>query len=139
MVVDNDPEASAREVVASFAGFGVRYVHEPAPGIAHGRNRALDESAGARLLIFIDDDERPCPGWLAAMLATYERTGAAGVTGPVYPDYEGEPDPWLVAAGIFIRKEYPDGTRCRLRAPATCCSTWTRSGSSGCGSTTGSA
>lgn len=109
MVVDNDPEASAREVVASFAGLGVRYVHEPAPGIAHGRNRALDESAGARLLIFIDDDERPCPGWLAAMLATYERTGAAGVTGPVYPDYDGKPDPWLVAAGIFIRKEYPDG------------------------------
>ena len=55
-------------------------------------------------------DERPRPGWLAALLDTYERTGAAGVTGPVYPDYEGEPDPWLVAAGIFIRKEYPDGT-----------------------------
>lgn len=110
MVVDNDPEASARDVVASFADLGVRYVHEPAPGIAHGRNRALDESLDARLLIFIDDDERPCPGWLEALLATYERTGAAGVTGPVYPAYEGEPDPWLVAAGIFIRKKYPDGT-----------------------------
>jgi len=110
MVVDNDPEASAREVVASFAEFGVRYVHEPAPGIAHARNRALDESVDARLLVFIDDDERPCPGWLDAMLTTYERTGAAGVTGPVYPDYEGDPDPWLVAAGIFIRKQYPDGT-----------------------------
>ena len=110
MVVDNDPAASARDVVASFADLGVRYVHEPAPGIAHGRNRALDESGDARLLVFIDDDERPCPGWLEALLGTYERTGAAGVTGPVYPDYEGEPDPWLVAAGIFIRKEYPDGT-----------------------------
>jgi len=110
MVVDNDPGSSAHDVVASFADLGVRYVHEPAPGIAHGRNRALDESRQARLLIFIDDDERPRPGWLEALLATYERTGAAGVTGPVYPDYEGEPDPWLVAAGIFIRKEYPDGT-----------------------------
>jgi len=110
LVVDNDPDASGRHVVAEHAAAGVRYAHEPAPGIAHGRNRALLEAGDARLLIFIDDDERPCPGWLAAMLATYERTGAAGVTGPVYPDYDGVPDPWLVAAGIFIRKEYPDGT-----------------------------
>ena len=110
IVVDNDPDASAREVVAQDPAGTVRYVHEPAPGIAHGRNRALAEAGDAKLLVFIDDDERPLPGWLAAMLSTYDRTGAAGVTGPVYPDYEGEPDPWLVAAGIFIRKEYPDGT-----------------------------
>lgn len=110
VVVDNDPEGSAREIVEQYPGQGVRYVNEPAPGIAHGRNRALAEAGDAKLLVFIDDDERPRPGWLAALLDTYERTGAAGVTGPVYPDYEGEPDPWLVAAGIFIRKEYADGT-----------------------------
>lgn len=108
VVVDNDPEASARDVVEAFAG--VRYVHEPAPGIAHGRNRALVEAGDAKLLVFIDDDERPSAGWLASLLSMYDRTGAAGVTGPVYPDYEGVPDPWLVSAGIFIRKEHPDGT-----------------------------
>src|SRR3954469_16278179 len=38
LVVDNDPEASARPVAA---GSPVRYVHEPRPGIAAARNRAL--------------------------------------------------------------------------------------------------
>lgn len=109
LVVDNDPEASGRAVVEQYAGTGVRYVHEPRPGIANGRNRALEEAGAARLLVFIDDDERPAAGWLAALLRMYERTGAAAVTGPVLPDYEGEPDPWLVAAGIFVRKEYADG------------------------------
>lgn len=86
-----------------------RYVHEPAPGIAHARNRALDETADSQLLIFIDDDERPEAGWLEAMLATWSTNRPAAVTGPVYPDYEREPDEWLVAGGFFIRKQYPDG------------------------------
>lgn len=109
LVIDNDDSASARGIVDDFASARVRYVHEPAPGIAHARNRALDETAGSRLLVFIDDDERPTPGWLSSMLATYSATSPAGVTGPLYPDYEVSPDPWLVAGGFFVRKNYPAG------------------------------
>jgi len=89
----------------------VRYVHEPAAGIAHARNRALAETDDDDLLIFIDDDERPLDGWLAAMLDAYARHRPAAVTGPLYPDYENDPDPWLVAGGFFVRREFPDGHR----------------------------
>ncbi|GAA2107730.1 hypothetical protein GCM10009841_27870 [Microlunatus panaciterrae] len=114
MVIDNDPAASARETVAGFAAVLddaslVTYVHEPTPGIAYARNRALDEAADAHLLIFLDDDERPTETWLQSMIETYRRTGCAGAAGPVLPDYETEPDPWIVAGGFFVRKQFPDG------------------------------
>lgn len=110
VVVDNDPEGTACEVVTDPPRPGVRYVHEPAPGIAHARNRALDETSKAHLLIFIDDDERPLATWLSSMLGTYEANGSVGVVGPVLPDYEVDPDPWIVAGGFFVRKQFRSGT-----------------------------
>ena len=109
VVVDNDPAASAMPVVEADGSPSVRYVNEAAPGIAHARNRALDETRSSDLLIFIDDDERPLDSWLGAMLSAYRHSRPAGVTGPLYPDYETAPDPWLVAGGFFVRKEYPEG------------------------------
>jgi succinoglycan biosynthesis protein ExoM len=97
--------------VAELGSPRVRYVHEPAPGIAHARNRALAETVDDQLLIFLDDDERPLDGWLAAMLDAYARHRPAAVTGPLYPEYETEPDPWLEAGGFFVRREFPDGHR----------------------------
>lgn len=110
LVVDNDPEASARATVAEAQMGSVRYVHEPKPGIAHARNRALDEAGDAHLLIFIDDDERPADGWLGALLDSYRATGSAAVVGPVLPAYSAPPDPWIQAGGFFVRKRYPTGT-----------------------------
>ena len=43
LVVDNDPDGGARETASQFGG-GIAYVHEPTPGIAAARNRALAES-----------------------------------------------------------------------------------------------
>ncbi len=111
IVVDNDPDAGAREAVEALGLGAVTYVHEPEPGIAHGRNRALDEAGDAQLLAFIDDDERPSPRWLAALVQRWATTDAAAVTGPVEPDYPSEPDPWIAAGGFFVRKTYPDGSR----------------------------
>ena len=81
LVVDNDPAGGAERTVGEAAGAArpdgaaptdtapeIVYVHEPEPGIVAGRNRALDESAHEHLLVFIDDDELPRPGWLAALL-----------------------------------------------------------------------
>jgi succinoglycan biosynthesis protein ExoM len=107
LVVDNDPGRSAEAVVA---GLGVRYVCEPTPGIAAVRNRALDEAADARLLAFIDDDERPEPGWLARLVETWEASGAAAVSGRILADYAGELDPWIRAGDFFVRRSMPTGT-----------------------------
>lgn len=108
LVVDNDPDGGAAAQVQRMTG--VRYVHEPHPGIAAARNRALDEAPDADLLVFVDDDERPRDGWLRLLLETWRRTGAAAVVGPVVSRYEVEPDPWVAAGRFFDRRRLPTGT-----------------------------
>ena len=110
VVVDNDTEPSARSVVEEYAAsHPVRYAHEPRPGIAAARNRGLDETSQADVVVFIDDDERPQPGWLTALLDTYRSTGATGVAGRVVSTFDGPVDPWIVAGGFFDRLRRPTG------------------------------
>lgn len=108
LVVDNDESPSARDLVRTFDE--VRYVHEPRPGIAAARNRAMDESGDARLLVFIDDDERPSERWLEQLLTCWDWSGAAAVAGPVLSVFDGDVDPWIDAGGFFQRRRHPTGT-----------------------------
>ena len=103
VVVDNSAEATARPVVEAHAAalpFPVRLAHEPRPGLAVARNRALLEARaeGARLLAFIDDDELPSTDWLANLARAIEETGAAAAVGPVDPLFATMPPPWLPTA-----------------------------------------
>jgi hypothetical protein len=111
LVVDNDPDGGAADVVARWAGRGVRYVHEPRPGISAARNRALDEAGGARLLVFFDDDERPSPGWLARITGAWREWGCAAVAGPVAGVLPGQVDPWIAGSGVFDRPRRATGVR----------------------------
>jgi hypothetical protein len=109
LVVDNDPEGSAREVCASLAG--VRYVHEPTPGIPAGRHRALEESADCDVLQFIDDDEEPAAEWLVTMVRTWvDHDRPAVVAGSVRTTYVTPPSPWIVAGRFFDRLQPETGT-----------------------------
>lgn len=120
LVVDNDPEASARPIVEQLAGTLrpglVRYVHEPSPGIAAARNRALRESASSALLVFIDDDEVPSEQWLAQLVRLQRSSGAAAVVGPVISEYEHDPEPWIEAGRFFHRRRLATGTRLDVAA-----------------------
>lgn len=109
LVVDNDPDASARAAVQVLDEPSLRYAHEPTPGIAAARNRALDECRDSDVLVFIDDDERPGPDWLSCLLATYEQLRPTGVVGPVSSEFVQDPDPWIVAGGFFQRRALPTG------------------------------
>lgn len=112
LVVDNDPDAGARATVDRAEPDGrVRYVHEPTPGIAAARNRALDEAGEFDVLVFIDDDERPSAQWLAALLDAHARYSASAVTGPVLSRYEIEPGQWIRAGRFFERTRHLTGTR----------------------------
>jgi len=85
VIVDNDQVPSAESMarrLAAEAPFPVRYVHEPAPGVANARNAALAAAKG-ELIAFIDDDEEAGPGWLAALIETQARYDADAVFGPV--------------------------------------------------------
>lgn len=110
LVVDNDPQAGARsQVVRAGAHAPIRYSHEAVPGIAAARNRALDETV-ADLLVFIDDDERPTPHWLANLMAVYSRYQPVAVVGPVVSHYDTPPSAWVQAGRFFDRRRLLTGT-----------------------------
>lgn len=112
LVIDNSTDGSARPGLADLleaAPARLRYVHEPEPGIAAARNRALAEARG-HVLAFIDDDEIPQPGWLDALIATWRATRAAAVMGRVNAVFDSEPDAWLTAGHVFGRDRMPSGT-----------------------------
>ncbi|MEQ8968003.1 MAG: glycosyltransferase family A protein [Azospirillaceae bacterium] len=107
LVVDNAPEPEAEPVVAAAPraeGVTLRYVHEPRPGISQARNRGVAEARADRIA-FLDDDQRARPGWLAALDACLERTGADAAFGPVVADVApgGDAEP-REAEAVFSRR-----------------------------------
>jgi succinoglycan biosynthesis protein ExoM len=110
LVIDNDPDQSARTTTRASHGLDLRYVAEPRPGIAAARARALDEASSFRLLAFLDDDELPTPGWLSALVRTWTDTGATAVMGRVVTVFPADTDPWVLASGLFRRPRRPTGT-----------------------------
>lgn len=115
VVVDNDPDASARPVtgrLAAEAPVEIRYVHEPRPGISQARNAGVAAARG-EYLAFIDDDEEAEPDWLAHFLSALRDFGADAAVGPVYPRFPSAGEP----VGAYARQVYtrdanaPNGTR----------------------------
>ncbi|MFT3945116.1 MAG: glycosyltransferase [Ancrocorticia sp.] len=113
VVVDNDPARSAEPIIAPLTQrYRLRYVNEPTPGIAVARNAALRSAGDSRLLVFIDDDELPEPGWLRHLLTHWEKARCEVVVGPqdfVLPDPV--PDTWVIASGLFDNSRHPTGSR----------------------------
>ncbi len=111
VVTDNDRLESARAVAtaaaAAFPG-GLVYCVEPRQNIALARNQALAHARGD-YVAFIDDDEFPAPGWLAALFAALPRFGADGILGPVKPHFDEPPPSWAVRGGFFDRPAHPTG------------------------------
>lgn len=88
IVVDNCPDRSAAEIVAETAP-EVIYISEQRPGIACARNAGIQQARGSHV-IFIDDDQRPVPGWLDRYRAM-AALGHAACFGPVHPEFETPP------------------------------------------------
>jgi hypothetical protein len=109
LVVDNDPEGSAKASVEAVAPDDVEYHCEPRPGIAAARNRALDEAGAADLLVFLDDDEEPAPGWLQTLVEAWTTWHCAAVSGPVVSSFEGPVDRWVAACSTFRRPRRDSG------------------------------
>ncbi len=111
LIVDNDPDASARALVEERAArfpVALDYVVEPEPGIPAARNRALDEAItrGANLLCFTDDDVQPRVDWLDSLVRCARSTGAAMTFGAVrFMPWSDTTSRWqrAIAAGIGAR------------------------------------
>lgn len=88
VVVDNAPTTNqTAAVVAEFAGGvpSVRRVVAPRPGLSRARNVGL-ASVEAEVVIFIDDDTMPAPGWTRPLLRAFAQNPEVAVaTGLVPP------------------------------------------------------
>ena len=89
IVVDNGPDP---ETEAAAKGAGARYLVEPRPGLSRARNRGVLAASG-EVVIFVDDDVRPEPGWADALLRAFdvpEVDVACGVALPEALDTEAQ-------------------------------------------------
>jgi glycosyltransferase involved in cell wall biosynthesis len=110
-VADNDPEQSAKQIVASFATTSKVpsvYCVEPRKNIALARNKALEKATG-EFIAFIDDDEFPVEDWLLNLLTACQQFNVAGVLGPVKPHFEEPPPRWIVKGRFCDRPEHLTG------------------------------
>lgn len=85
VIVDNDSGDDTAQVAAELAARSngvVRVVFEPRGGLCHARNAG---AAAARhdLLLYIDDDARPGPGWLSHLAHAVSRPGVVNAGGPI--------------------------------------------------------
>jgi succinoglycan biosynthesis protein ExoM len=106
VVADNHPDALARPLVEGFAA-PVPFRHvvaTPHRNIAAARNRGVVAARG-EFVAFVDDDEAPEAGCLAAHLAALERTGADASFGPKFPVFEGGAAPEWDPAGDYFRTD----------------------------------
>jgi GT2 family glycosyltransferase len=67
-----------------------------ARGLSGARNTGIQHATGA-LVIFLDDDAVPEPGWMAALLRPYTDPRVAGVGGGVVPAWNAGQPQWLPA------------------------------------------
>ena len=90
IVVDNNSTDDTAETINTFVDkLPVRYAFEPRQGISAAKNRGIDTARG-KLLVFTDDDVRPCPEWLTIYSDEY-RNSPQGFFwgGPIVSEFEG--------------------------------------------------
>ncbi|TDR77818.1 glycosyltransferase family 2 protein [Paludibacterium purpuratum] len=113
IVVDNDPDGSARQVVerasAQDAPVALCYVAEPRCNIALARNAGLN-ACNADFIALIDDDELPAVDWLSNLMAVAMRYAAGLVFAPVLPVFHPDAPRWLTEGGFFDRPRHATGT-----------------------------
>jgi GT2 family glycosyltransferase len=96
LVVDNEVSAATEQLVRAHTGrLPLRYLPETKLGLSHARNCGSAHATGA-LVVFLDDDALPDPGWIAALVTGADRHPEAGVFGgPIRLLLEAAPPPWF--------------------------------------------
>jgi len=113
VIVDNDPDASARVAVTDAAKsipWPVSYHVEPRRGITYARNRALSEAGDSEWIGFIDDDEIPSPDWLDQLFRVQREYDADVVSGPVIAEFPPDTPRWITTGDFFSQLRYTTGT-----------------------------
>jgi glycosyltransferase involved in cell wall biosynthesis len=93
LVVDNNSRDNTAAVVKAFQAQSsrLRYCVESQQGVSHARQRAIQEANGS-LIGFLDDDNLPDSGWVAAAYDFAQQHPQAGAFGSqISADYEVQP------------------------------------------------
>ena len=94
LVVDNGSSDGSVEAVRALEGDTVRCIVEPGVGATRARNAAARAARG-EVAAFIDDDARPRPDWLKALLDPFSDGRVGCVGGRVRLRFEGAAPAWI--------------------------------------------
>jgi GT2 family glycosyltransferase len=111
LVIDHNPELLA-SVVASLgesaggqtagADGRVRVIaNENDRGLSGARNTGVARAQG-ELVVFLDDDAVPHPGWLAELIQPFEDPAVIGTGGLAVPEWEVDPPAWLPEEFLWV-------------------------------------
>lgn len=99
LVIDHNAEL-ATQARRSLPGATVLESHET-PGLSGARNAGL-QAASHPVTVFLDDDARARPGWLAALTGPYASPDVVATGGSVYPLWPGQRPRWLPPAFDWV-------------------------------------
>lgn len=98
IVVDNNSSDDTAQAWSVFTQahptLPFRYLFEPRQGLSHARNAGLAAARGQHIA-FMDDDQEIDAGYLRALPAAFERTGAACLGGRIFYRHADALPPWL--------------------------------------------
>lgn len=118
VVIDDNPDGRAKEVVEGFGGpfaRGLHYRHSGEQNISIARNLGLETAIPlAEWVAMTDDDQVVVEGWFEAMVELQRRTDADAITGPVTLRYADDAADWLTDqpfVEILEAPDQPDGAK----------------------------
>lgn len=112
IVVDNDRELTAREIVKNFNStekIKFIYFSQPEKNISLTRNVAVNNAKGEYLL-FIDDDEFADKKWISSLINCVKKYKADGAFGRVLSYFCEDTPEWKRKSFFFNRPASPSGT-----------------------------
>lgn len=116
IVVDNDSEKSAEEVVNNFkqiSNYNIRYYSQPQKNISLTRNMAVKEACGDYIL-FIDDDNFASPAMIKEHLKAIHEYDADIVFGMVKPYFHEKTPEWMKDSSLYYSPMGNTGSKARF-------------------------
>lgn len=116
VLVNNNCTDNTDEVVKKFSGkLPLLYVYEPRQGLSRAKNAGLRASSG-KLILFTDDDVKPCRGWIDTYWNAYQSNPDGYYWGgPIVSEFEVPPkDMELIDFAPFSVKGQSFGSTSRV-------------------------
>lgn len=122
IIVDNDPDESAKSIIENYQAAGsttIKYYTQPIKNISLTRNKCVTNASG-EYIMFIDDDEVAAPEWIQSMVDTIINYNADAAFGRVLSHFdEGAPE-WIKTNQLYNRETPPTGTEALLTRSGNC-------------------